>query len=105
VKLPPTYPTLRCSGRDRLCNEQLNDVWVSVTSGSEDYSFKVRAARHAAATKGTRHAHVQPLCYSEDLTGASERRWQGRALFLRRQCRTRCQQGHMTGSCMLVSTH
>ena len=44
VKLPSVYPALRCSGRDRLCNEQLNDVWVSVTSGSEDYSFKVRAA-------------------------------------------------------------
>ncbi|KAK9837425.1 hypothetical protein WJX81_001540 [Elliptochloris bilobata] len=40
VKLPSTYPVLRCTGRDRLCNEQLNDVWVSVTSGSEDYSFK-----------------------------------------------------------------
>ncbi len=85
MKLPPTYPTLRCSGRDRLCNEQLNDVWVSVTSGSEDYSFKVRSARHAAAPEGTSHAHVQPLYYSVDLTDSSQRRWQGRALFLRRQ--------------------
>ena len=41
VKLPGTYPAMRCSGRDRLCAELLNDVWVSVTSGSEDYSFKV----------------------------------------------------------------
>jgi paired amphipathic helix protein Sin3a len=43
VRLPPDYPQLRCSGRTPLGGALINDVWVSVTSGSEDYSFKVRA--------------------------------------------------------------
>ena len=43
VRLPPDYPRLQCSGRTPLGASLVNDVWVSVTSGSEDYSFKVRA--------------------------------------------------------------
>jgi histone deacetylase complex regulatory component SIN3 len=39
-KLPADYPTLACSGRSLLEKKTLNDVWVSVTSGSEDYSFR-----------------------------------------------------------------
>ena len=42
VKLPPDYPKLSCSGRTPLAAALVNDIWVSVTSGSEDYSFKVR---------------------------------------------------------------
>lgn len=41
VKLPGNYPKLRCSGRNADLDGLLNDIWVSVTSGSEDYSFKV----------------------------------------------------------------
>ena len=41
VKLPPDYPKLSCSGRTPLGAALVNDIWVSVTSGSEDYSFKV----------------------------------------------------------------
>ncbi len=41
VHLPPDYPLLTSSGRTPLARALLNDVWVSVTTGSEDYSFKV----------------------------------------------------------------
>jgi paired amphipathic helix protein Sin3a len=41
VKYPPGLPKLTCSGRDDLCREVLNDEWVSIVSGSEDYSFKL----------------------------------------------------------------
>lgn len=41
VKLPPDYPKLQCSHRTPLASALVNDIWVSVTSGSEDYSFKV----------------------------------------------------------------
>ncbi|KAJ0244664.1 Paired amphipathic helix protein Sin3-like 1 [Hirschfeldia incana] len=38
--LPPDYPVRTASQRSDLGAEVLNDRWVSVTSGSEDYSFK-----------------------------------------------------------------
>jgi paired amphipathic helix protein Sin3a len=38
--LPPTYPKLPCSERTPLCRSVLNDTWVSVPTGSEDFSFK-----------------------------------------------------------------
>eukprot|EP00898_Chlorokybus_atmophyticus_P000738 jgi/Chlat1/1665/Chrsp127S08674 len=38
--LPKNYPKLRCSGRTKLCHSVLNDSWVSVTSGSEENTFK-----------------------------------------------------------------
>jgi len=38
--LPKNYPKVICSDRTPLCHEVLNDTWVNVTSGSEDYSFK-----------------------------------------------------------------
>ncbi|KAI8469341.1 MAG: hypothetical protein J3K34DRAFT_522233 [Monoraphidium minutum] len=41
VKYPAQLPKLVCSGRDALCLSVLNDEWVSVVSGSEDYSFKL----------------------------------------------------------------
>ncbi|XP_076936872.1 paired amphipathic helix protein Sin3-like 2 isoform X2 [Bidens hawaiensis] len=38
--LPDDYPIPSVSQRSELGSEVLNEVWVSVTSGSEDYSFK-----------------------------------------------------------------
>nr|XP_043624994.1 paired amphipathic helix protein Sin3-like 5 [Erigeron canadensis]XP_043624995.1 paired amphipathic helix protein Sin3-like 5 [Erigeron canadensis] len=38
--LPKNYPIPSVSQRTKLCANVLNDHWVSVTSGSEDYSFK-----------------------------------------------------------------
>jgi paired amphipathic helix protein Sin3a len=38
--LPKSYPIPSASYRTNIGNEVLNDHWVSVTSGSEDYSFK-----------------------------------------------------------------
>ncbi|KAK1280748.1 Paired amphipathic helix protein Sin3-like 4 [Acorus gramineus] len=38
--LPKNYPLPAVSHRTELAKAVLNDVWVSVTSGSEDYSFK-----------------------------------------------------------------
>lgn len=43
VALPKEYPSYKCSGRSPELAAVLNDVYVSVTSGSEDYSFKVCA--------------------------------------------------------------
>lgn len=40
VLLPTSYPRLKASGRDPVTIGLLNDEWVSVTSGSEDYNFK-----------------------------------------------------------------
>lgn len=42
MRLPDGYPRLTSSGRGALEMSVLNNEWVSVTSGSEDYSFKVR---------------------------------------------------------------
>ena len=46
-KLPADYPEATCTGREQappemqaIIAEVLNDGWVSVTSGSEDYGFK-----------------------------------------------------------------
>ncbi|KAL8528277.1 hypothetical protein ACS0TY_005906 [Phlomoides rotata] len=38
--LPEDYPIPKARERTELGNQVLNDHWVSVTSGSEDYSFK-----------------------------------------------------------------
>ncbi|OAE28655.1 hypothetical protein AXG93_1335s1470 [Marchantia polymorpha subsp. ruderalis] len=38
--LTKSYPKPICTHRTDLAREVLNDSWVSVTSGSEDYSFK-----------------------------------------------------------------
>jgi paired amphipathic helix protein Sin3a len=37
--LPRDYPLPTCTGRTELCHETLNDEWVSVPSGSEDFSY------------------------------------------------------------------
>ena len=41
VRLPADYPKLVSSHRPQDLPIIWNDTWVSVTSGSEDYSFKV----------------------------------------------------------------
>ena len=41
VRLPGDYPKLPSSHRPVDLHIIWNDTWVSVTSGSEDYSFKV----------------------------------------------------------------
>ena len=51
ARLPAAYPRLKCSGRDDLGRSVLNDEWVSVTTGSEDYSFKVHLFRVSCANK------------------------------------------------------
>lgn len=40
IILPLQYPIPKARERSELGNQVLNDHWVSVTSGSEDYSFK-----------------------------------------------------------------
>jgi len=37
--LPKSYPQPKCSGRNSLCREVLNDTWVSFPSWSEDSTF------------------------------------------------------------------
>jgi paired amphipathic helix protein Sin3a len=39
--LPKGYPMLSCSDRGKLEREVCNDLWVSVPTGSEDFSFKI----------------------------------------------------------------
>jgi paired amphipathic helix protein Sin3a len=41
VKIPTTYPKLSCSGRTGLDRSVLNDTFVNVITGSEDFSFKL----------------------------------------------------------------
>ncbi|KAF5839292.1 hypothetical protein DUNSADRAFT_1165 [Dunaliella salina] len=41
VKIPPGYPRLKSTGRTQLGDEVLNDQYVNVITGSEDYSFKL----------------------------------------------------------------
>eukprot|EP00878_Enallax_costatus_P007439 GHUV01007791.1.p1 GENE.GHUV01007791.1~~GHUV01007791.1.p1 ORF type:complete len:1062 (+),score=409.26 GHUV01007791.1:105-3290(+) len=41
VRIPASYPKLKSTGRTALGEEVLNDSWVSIISGSEDYSFKL----------------------------------------------------------------
>ena len=51
VKLPAEYPKYGCSGRTPNLVALLNDVCVSVTSGSEDYSFKVHILDSYSSSK------------------------------------------------------
>eukprot|EP00879_Flechtneria_rotunda_P010154 GHRR01010615.1.p1 GENE.GHRR01010615.1~~GHRR01010615.1.p1 ORF type:complete len:776 (+),score=281.26 GHRR01010615.1:210-2537(+) len=41
VRVPSSYPKVKSSGRTAVGDEVLNDSWVSIISGSEDYSFKL----------------------------------------------------------------
>lgn len=40
VMLPNDFPLFISTGRIQKIMEELNDLWFSVTSGSEDFSFK-----------------------------------------------------------------
>lgn len=40
-RLPKGYPRLACSARSQMEAENLNDIFVSVPTGSEDFSFKI----------------------------------------------------------------
>lgn len=51
VRVPAQFPRLKYSGRTPLAEEVLNEAWVSIISGSEDYSFKVGWAGLAAGAK------------------------------------------------------
>ena len=37
--VPRDYPLPSCTGRTELCEQTLNDEWVSVPSGSEDFNY------------------------------------------------------------------
>lgn len=39
-RIPPDYPNLEYSGRSMHERRTLNDTWINVTRGTEDYSFK-----------------------------------------------------------------
>lgn len=41
LMLPDEYPAIISTGRDDKLGKELNDMWISVASGSEDFSFKV----------------------------------------------------------------
>eukprot|EP00882_Tetradesmus_deserticola_P011207 GHRQ01011856.1.p1 GENE.GHRQ01011856.1~~GHRQ01011856.1.p1 ORF type:complete len:534 (+),score=277.95 GHRQ01011856.1:129-1730(+) len=41
VRVPGSYPKVKSSGKTAIGEEVLNDSWVSIISGSEDYSFKL----------------------------------------------------------------
>lgn len=47
--LPKGFPKAPTSGRTDLHASVLNDAWVSVTSGSEDFSFKARKNQYEEA--------------------------------------------------------
>ena len=48
VRLPADYPNPLSTHRPQDLGIPWNDTWVSVTSGSEDYSFKVSNCASAA---------------------------------------------------------
>jgi len=58
--LPKEYPKPICGGRTELCKSVLNDNWVSVPQGSEDYSFK----------------HMRKNCYEEALFKCEDERYE-----------------------------
>lgn len=74
VLLPPNYPKLKASGRTPLGLSVYNDDWVSVTSGSEDYSFKVSGLLPWAA------ARLPARCLAAHARGQAARRSRHRLL-------------------------
>ena len=69
VLLPSNYPKLKASGRTPLGLHIFNDDWVSVTSGSEDYSFKV-GSRGGDAVRLHLHA-LPPACKEPPYPGGA----------------------------------
>ena len=55
------YPIPLASQRTEIGAEVLNDHWVSVTSGSEDYSFK-----HMRKTS------MKKVCFAVKMTGLEQ---------------------------------
>eukprot|EP00960_Hanusia_phi_P059804 764295-Hanusia_phi.AAC.3 len=66
--LPADYPLPTCAGRTELCDEVINDEWVSVPSGSEDYSFTHYRKNQYEVRAG--HAH-RDECFCHQSDGAS----------------------------------
>ena len=64
VRLPADYPKLQSSHRPQDLGILWNDTWVSVTSGSEDYSFKVCNRTSAAPMLLTAHRLGYATCPS-----------------------------------------
>jgi len=54
--LPEDYPSIISTGRDPLLASELNNMWISVASGSEDNSFKVTR----------KNIYEEQLCKCED---------------------------------------
>lgn len=52
VRVPASYPKIKSTGRTPLGEQVLNDSWVSIISGSEDYSFKVCGQRAIGQAAG-----------------------------------------------------
>ena len=62
VQLPKDYPSFKCTGRTPEQASILNDIWVSVTSGSEDYSFKVHYTGPRPCVTPCNGQHVSACC-------------------------------------------
>ena len=56
MRLPDDFPVIISTGRDPKFTIELNDKWVSVASGSEDFSFKVTR----------KNIYEEQLCKCED---------------------------------------
>ena len=56
LMLPEEYPAIISTGRDGKLGQELNDTWISVASGSEDFSFKVYR----------KNIYEEQLCKNED---------------------------------------
>ena len=54
--MPEEYPAIISTGRYPVLARELNDSWISVASGSEDYSFK--------STR--KNIYEEQLCKCED---------------------------------------
>lgn len=56
LMLPDEYPAIISTGRDGELGKELNDYWISVASGSEDFSFKIYR----------KNIYEEQLCKCED---------------------------------------
>eukprot|EP00826_Nyctotherus_ovalis_P021000 TRINITY_DN16698_c0_g2_i2.p2 TRINITY_DN16698_c0_g2~~TRINITY_DN16698_c0_g2_i2.p2 ORF type:complete len:149 (-),score=27.82 TRINITY_DN16698_c0_g2_i2:47-493(-) len=56
LHLPDDYPSTISTGREAELALELNNLWISVASGSEDFSFKVTR----------RNIYEEQLCKCED---------------------------------------
>jgi len=56
LQLPEDFPPIISTGREDQLRKHINDIWVSVASGSEDFSFKVTR----------KNPYEEQLCKCED---------------------------------------